>query len=305
MIPQPFVAFAFAEAFASSTARSACADSARRAFIPVSLRCRLLGLLALSYVGCTLPAASIFGAERGAPSAGAAPAVAIAPSALPATDPAPEPAPAPEAAEPTPEELLDAWSLAAREDGAACRDALKADGYVFQAYPDKPQPDTSGCGIPHGVVVVKGPTGIRYEPPITVDCTLARSLAGFEKIVQEEAETHLRARVVRIGNLGGFACRPRNSRKGSSLSAHAFGSAVDISAFHPAKGTPAIIARDYADAARSTPAQDERRRFLRAVYLRLRAHEADLTYTVGPDFNRAHHDHFHLDRGGWHFWFNR
>lgn len=200
--------------------------------------------------------------------------------------------------------LLDAWSLAAREDGAACREALTSAGFKFRAYPDKAQPDKNGCGIPHAVVVSKGPTGITYDPPITVDCSLARALESVERIVQEEAETHLHSRITRIGNLGGFACRPRNSRRGASLSAHAFGSAVDIASFHPQKGTPAIIVRDYAEPKRPTPAQEDRRNFLHAVFRRLRR-GADLTYAVGPDFNASHRDHFHLDRGGWHFWFNR
>jgi hypothetical protein len=133
----------------------------------------------------------------------------------------------------------------------------------------------------------------------------AGGLASVERIVQEEAELHLRSRIARIGNLGGYACRPRNDRKGASLSAHAFGSAVDVSAFHPAKGAPAIVARDYKEPARPSAAQDDRRRFLHGVYTRLRRREADLTYVVGPDFNARHHNHFHLDRGGWHFWFNR
>jgi hypothetical protein len=205
-------------------------------------------------------------------------------------------------AEPPP--LLDAWSLAAREDGLACREELKTAGFEFHSYPDKAQPDKSGCGIPHGVVVFRGPTGITYVPAITIDCSLARALESVERIVQEEAETHLHSRINRIGNLGGYACRPRNYRKGASLSAHAFGSALDVSSFHPRKGTPAVIARDYAEPKRSTPAQDDRRRFLHAVLRRLRR-EADLTYAIGPDFNAIHHNHFHLDRGGWHFWWNR
>lgn len=201
--------------------------------------------------------------------------------------------------------LLDTWSLAAREDGAACREALKSAGFKFQAYPDKSQPDKNGCGIPHAVVVYKGPTGISYQPPITVDCSFARALESVERVVQEEAETHLRSRIARIGNLGGFACRPRNYKKGASLSAHAFGSAVDVSSFHPVKGAPAVIARDYAEPKRPSAAQEERRQFLHAVFRRLRRRDADLTYAVGPDFNAIHHNHFHLDRGGWHFWFNR
>lgn len=216
------------------------------------------------------------------------------------TPPAEAPADAPVDLPP----LLDAWSLAAKEDGDACRADLKAAGFRFQALPDRREPEKSGCGIPHAVIVMRGPTGIAYDPPITVDCTMARSLGSVERIVQEEAESHLHSKIVKIGNLGAFACRPRNYRKGASLSAHAFGSAVDVASFHPAKGTPAIIVRDYAESPRSTPAQDDRRRFLHEVFVRLRR-EAGLTYAVGPDFNAIHHNHFHLDHGGWHFWFNR
>lgn len=234
------------------------------------------------------------------------PVVASRPSvpraAVPEAEGEPEPVANEERAEPAP--LLDTWALAAREDGEACRTELASAGFEFRALPDKRAPDASGCGIPHPVVVWRGPTGIAYAPPITVDCALARALGSVEDIVQEEAATHLSSRIVKIDNLGAYACRPRNYRKGASLSAHAFGSALDVSAFHPAKGAPAIIVRDYAESAKSTPPREARRRFLRGVFARLRR-EADLTYAVGPDFNAVHANHFHLDRGGWHFWFNR
>ena len=210
-----------------------------------------------------------------------------------------------EEAESEPEKMLDAWEIASQDDGAVCRETLKSDGYKFQALPDRKDRDRSGCGIPHGVVLLKGPTGIVYDPPITIDCTLARSLGGVEKIVQEEAEQSLHSKIVRITNLGGFACRPRNFRKGASLSAHAVGSAVDLSIFHPKQGEPAIVDRDWDEKERSSTARESRRSFLRAVYTRLRRREADLTYIVGPDFNAIHHNHFHLDRGGWAFWFQR
>jgi hypothetical protein len=203
-----------------------------------------------------------------------------------------------------PEPPLDAWSLNAREDGDACRSDLKAAGVKFSSLPDQKAVDKNGCGIPHGVIVMKGPTGVVYDPPIMVDCTMARALSSIEKIVQEEAETNLHSKIARIANLGAFACRPRNYRKGASLSAHAFGSAIDISAFHPVKGTPAIVLRDYPDTPRAAAAQDDRRKFLHAVFQRLRR-EGDLTYAVGPDFNAIHRNHFHLDRGGWHFWTHR
>ncbi len=200
---------------------------------------------------------------------------------------------------------LDAWTLASQEDGEKCRADLERSGFRFRGLPSKREPDKNGCGIPNGVIVWRGPTGITYSPPINVDCSMARALESFERIVQEEAETHLRSRITKIGDLGGFACRPRNSRKQSSLSAHAFGSAVDVASFQPAKGPPAVIVRDYAEASRTSPAREQRRAFLLSVYSRLRNREADLTYVVGPDFNASHRDHFHLDRGGWAFWFNR
>lgn len=205
-----------------------------------------------------------------------------------------------EAAEPSiPQGPLDGWALAAREDGVSCREALKADGFKFRAGVDRDAPDKEGCGIPHPVVLFKGPTGVTYDPPINVDCALARSLGNVERIAQEEAQAFSR-KVVRIGNLGGFACRPRNFRKGASLSAHSFGSAADLSVFHFDKGPPAVIVNDYAESPRTTPAREQRRAFLRAVFSRMRR-EADLTYAVGPDFNAVHKNHFHLDRGGWKF----
>jgi hypothetical protein len=206
--------------------------------------------------------------------------------------------------EPEPEPLVDAWSLNAREDGETCRADLKAAGFKFTSMPDQQAVDKNGCGIPHGVIVMKGPTGVAYDPPIMVDCTMARALSSIEKIVQEESETHLHSKIGRIANLGAFACRPRNYRKGASLSAHAFGSAIDVSAFHPVKGTPAIVLRDYPENPRATAAQEDRRKFLHAVFQRFRR-EGDLTYAVGPDFNAIHRNHFHLDRGGWHFWTHR
>jgi hypothetical protein len=213
----------------------------------------------------------------------------------------PPPAPSPEAGAPEPQAesepapMLDAWQLAEAEDFATCRDSLKADGFKFQARPSRSTRDKEGCGIPHPVVLTRGPTGIAYDPPVMLDCSLARALGKVEAIVQEEAETNLHSKIVRAGNAGAFACRPRNFRKGASLSAHAFGTALDLTSFQPAKGTTVVIDRDYSkDGPRGV--------FLHGVYTRLRAHEADLTYVVGPDFNALHHNHFHLDRGGWAFW---
>lgn len=260
------------------------------------LRARCLGLV-LALSACSSPLSAYLVGEEPSPIAAHIP--------MPApVSPAPSTTAAKDARSSEPD-LADTWSLAVKEDGAACRAELKELGFAFTPLPDRDKPDKSGCGIPHGVVLHRGPTGIVYEPSITVDCSLARALGSFERIVQEEAATNLGQPITKIGNLGAYACRPRNSRKGSSLSAHAFGSAVDVTSFFPRKGSPAVIVRDYPDKPGAAADRDARQRFLKAVYGRLRRHEADLTYAVGPDFNASHRDHFHLDRGGWYFWFHR
>lgn len=208
-------------------------------------------------------------------------------------------------AKPEEPELLDTWSLAEREDGAACRAALKDAGFKFSAYPDVKQRDKSGCGMPHGVIVFRGPTGIVYEPAISIDCSLARALGAVERIVQDEAARHLGSPIAKVGTLGGYACRPRNFRRGATLSAHAFGSAVDIALFQPQKGMPAVVLQDYPEMEKQPPGREGRHRFLRAAFARLRSGESDLTYAIGPDFNAIHKNHFHLDRGGWWFWTHR
>ena len=118
---------------------------------------------------------------------------------------------------PGPEEMaIRQWENAASVDGDACRAALTERGYRFSSATDVAKPDAQGCGVPHGVVVRRGPTGVTYAPPLRVDCSLALKLEDVERIVQEEATTHLKSPVVRIRNLGAFACRKRRSRLNGS-----------------------------------------------------------------------------------------
>ncbi|UQA62701.1 extensin family protein [Polyangium aurulentum] len=191
------------------------------------------------------------------------------------------------------------WENLAQEDGAVCREALKTAGIKFTPLADRKAPDTKGCGIPHGVMVSHGPTGIRYSPPLVVDCSLAATLPKVEAILQEEAERHLGAPIARVGNLGTYSCR---SVRGwaQRISQHALGNAMDFSTFHPKRGRAVTVMRDYVRGGEDTEKPEER--FLRAIYRRLWS-ESGLTRVLGPDWDAAHRDHLHLDRGrrGWRF----
>jgi hypothetical protein len=186
------------------------------------------------------------------------------------------------------------WSHVADADGQACRDALKEAGVKFRSGADQAEPNKQGCGIPHAVVVTKGATGIAYSPALTVDCSMALALVDFERLVQEEAERELGTTITRIRNLGSFACRNRKGWTSSKLSEHAFGVALDISAFEPKKGRAITVLKDY-ELGTYEP-KEPRGRFLFNVLVRTRR-DTPMTHIIGPEYNAAHRDHFHVDRG--------
>src|SRR4051794_36213283 len=61
------------------------------------------------------------------------------------------------------------WENAAL-GGPACRTSLRRDGVAFSALPDRAAPASDGCGIPHGVTIPRGPTGVAYQPPLAITC---------------------------------------------------------------------------------------------------------------------------------------
>ncbi len=185
------------------------------------------------------------------------------------------------------------WEHLASADGAQCREALKKTGAVFRSLPDREKPDQKGCGIPHGVIVTKGPTGITYAGPLMIDCSLALTLPAVEKVIQEEALKHLGEPITRVTTLGTYSCRSVRGWK-DRISQHALGNAMDMAAFTPKKGLPASVMRDYQIGVDQPTTA--RGRFLRAIYGRFWS-EAGVTRVLGPEWDAAHRDHFHLDSG--------
>jgi len=185
------------------------------------------------------------------------------------------------------------WENLSSVDGAQCREELKKTGAVFRALRDREKPDQNGCGIPHGVILTKGPTGITYSGPLMIDCSLALALPSIEKVIQEEAQRHLGEPITRITTLGSYSCRSVRGWR-ERISQHALGNALDMAAFSTKNGSKASVMRDY-EMGVEAPATP-RGRFLRAIYRRLWS-EGGVTRVLGPEWDAAHRDHFHLDRG--------
>ena len=176
-------------------------------------------------------------------------------------------------------------------DPRACTAALAASKLSFATVPDRPL--ANGCGWSNAVRVTALPE--RVGPPFVASCPAAVSLAMWERhVLQPAAEATLGERVVAVDHFGSYACRDiagatRRDEGGDHRSEHATANALDVAGFVLADGRTVSVARDW-----HRPADDPRRRFLQAV------HDGACAFwnvVLGPDYNPAHHDHFHFDRG--------
>lgn len=118
-------------------------------------------------------------------------------------------------------------------------------------------------------------------------CGLAAKLHLWERhVVIPAAEKYLGSPVEDIKVFGTFQCRTVADT--DKLSEHAFAKAIDVAGFVLADGREITVLGDYY-------AKGAEGDFLREI----RQRACDLfDVTLGPDYNEAHANHFHLDVGG-------
>ena len=119
-------------------------------------------------------------------------------------------------------------------------------------------------------------------------CPLAENFTAWAKhAVRPAAQKYLGSDVVRIETMGTYSCRKVNGARSGKLSEHAFGNAVDVAAFVLKDGRRISVLSGWSGKA-------DERAFLR------RLHESACKRfgtVLGPDYNAAHANHFHLDMG--------
>ena len=169
-------------------------------------------------------------------------------------------------------------------DPAACLAALDgAAGLPHSALPDHDA--GNGCGW-HDAVRLGGAPGL-LAPAVPLSCPAAVSLALWERhAVQPLALRHFGQRVVRVEHLGSYACRNVDGGPPGRRSRHATADAIDVSGVVLASGRRVRVASWSAGGADA--------RFLREL------HDGACPFfdaVLGPAYNAAHRDHFHLDRG--------
>ena len=93
--------------------------------------------------------------------------------------------------------------------------------------------------------------------------------------------------LIRIDHLGSYACRNIYNRPDARLSEHATAEALDISGFHLANGQQITVLRGWK--------RHDTRPWLQAM---LSASCGYYGNGLGPEYNAAHANHFHLGMRG-------
>jgi hypothetical protein len=180
---------------------------------------------------------------------------------------------------------------------ADCLSSLRASGARFSEWAVRPtlMPTATGrrilCEVPSGLSLIRGGTGLRYQPRARVNCTFGLRLARFEEVLQVEAKLVLRSRVTKIEQLGTYNCR-KMAAYPDLVSEHSFANAIDVSVFVLANGQRVVVERDWVPADRTTtkPAALFLRRLTRRLF-----DEQIFSVVLTPSYDRHHRNHLHLD----------
>ena len=174
----------------------------------------------------------------------------------------------------------------ARPEARQCFAELGQTGSRFAPLPDKYY--GAGCSTTNSVRL-DGVGGDRHQFTVTnlpaVACPLANSFAAWARFgVDRAAQQILGSPLARIETMGSYNCRTVAGT--SRLSGHAKGNAIDVGAFVLEDGRRVSVLNDW------TNGTSAERRFLRVV------HDSACKRfgtTLGPNYNAAHKNHFHLE----------
>ena len=168
-----------------------------------------------------------------------------------------------------------------------CQAQLGQTGSRFAPLPDKYY--GAGCSTTNSVSL-SGVGGDNSQFTVTnlgaVACPLANTFAGWARYgVDRAARQILGSPLQRIETMGSYSCR--NVAGTGRLSAHSRAEAVDVAAFVLADGRRISVQGGW-------NASREEREFLRVIHSSACKRFGTV---LGPDYNKAHHDHFHLEHG--------
>ncbi len=184
-----------------------------------------------------------------------------------------------------PPDFLTRYKLSrASADDEVCRETLAQTSWVYAPIAD--ETTAPGCGYRNAVRIDRMRAAV--SEPFAASCREALSLALWElHVLQPSALRHFGAPVTKIEHFGSYSCRGVYGRPNARKSHHATADALDVAGF--------VIGDERRVRVLSAwPSDGAEGRFVREV------HEGACKFfdsVFGPDYNAAHRDHLHLDRG--------
>lgn len=180
-------------------------------------------------------------------------------------------------------------SIASRPEDRACLTNLSQTGARFNPLPDSYA--APGCNK-LGTVQLMALSGDNSQFGVSnigpVQCHVANTFNDWARFgVDRAAREILGSPLARIETMGSYACR--NVAGSDKRSAHARAEAIDVSGFVLQDGRRIILTEDWNG---GTAAERE---FLRVVH---KSACKRFGTVLGPEYNRAHADHFHLEGTG-------
>lgn len=176
-------------------------------------------------------------------------------------------------------------AVAMRSSDSQCLTQLGSAGVSFEALPDRYI--DQGCSTLNTVQMhaLRGDSGrldVSNLGPVT--CPVSNAFAAWARFgVDRAAQQIFGTRLASIQTMGSYSCR--NVAGTGRRSAHASAAAIDIAGFVLADGRRISIADDWNGSA-------QEREFLRVVQ---RSACRRFKTVLGPDYNTAHRDHFHVE----------
>ncbi len=166
-------------------------------------------------------------------------------------------------------------------------EALVSRSSTLEAQAAPPKVDQGDCGWSSAFRVAASGTSIIIGSPPTMRCGLAVGAHIWLTSVNHRAQLLLGSPLKRVHHAGTYSCRRMYNRSSGRMSQHAYANAWDVTGFELADGRVVSVLRDWSS-------KGPRRDFLK----RIRDDACNVFDVVlGPDFNAAHRDHFHLDMG--------
>lgn len=168
-------------------------------------------------------------------------------------------------------------------DDAACLAALAQAPIRHAPLPDRETGE--GCGFRNAVMIEATSVAVQ---PFALSCRSAVALALWERHVLHPAAVRtFGVPVARIDHLGSYACRNVGGRDDGRRSRHATADALDVAGFALQDGRRVRVRGGWNGGA-------DEAAFLREVHA---GACGVFDAVLGPDYNAAHHDHLHFDRG--------